>query len=194
MKHSLHTQRGLALPVVLIILAVMLISSVYLLKSSNSTTLTTSNLAYDSAQLRATDYGIKTGFEWLYVTAKDGMQMFNVDSPDNGYVASLAPATSTRSSAFWKGSKKVTVGDQSVEYVIHRLCKEINGYDNPTNACVQTSDNLLALGSTVRPGESLAVDAPRYRLIPKVHFVITSRMTGIRGGNAVTQMVVKVGP
>lgn len=195
MKHqSIQAQRGLALPVVLIILAVMLISSVYLLKSSNSTTLTASNLAYDTAQVRAVEYGISQGFEWLSKTAKGGMSAFNTSSSSDGYVAKLLPTESTRSSTFWTGSKSVDVDGQKVEYVIHRLCRAESGFDSSGNACVQTADNLTAMGSTLRAGESMAVDAPRYRSIPKVHFIITSRIAGIRGGNAVTQMVVQIGP
>jgi uncharacterized protein YpmB len=48
-------QRGIALPIMLIMLAVMMVSSIYLLKSSTSTTLTTSNLAYEAALTKAAD-------------------------------------------------------------------------------------------------------------------------------------------
>ena len=48
--------RGVALPVMMIMLTVMLISSIYLLKSSLSSTLLTSRLAYD-AQLAKAAHG-----------------------------------------------------------------------------------------------------------------------------------------
>ena len=87
MKRSLHTQAGIALPITLVILLVMLISSIYLLKSSNTTTLTASNLAYDSAQSRAVDYGLHQGFQWLSATARTSKTLLDAGSTANGYNA-----------------------------------------------------------------------------------------------------------
>ena len=60
---SARRQAGLALPIMLIMLAVMLVSSIYLLKASTSTTLTTANLAYDSALGKEADLGVHKAFE-----------------------------------------------------------------------------------------------------------------------------------
>jgi len=188
-----RAQRGIALPVVLIILLVMLVSSIYLLKSSNSTTLTAANLAYDSAQGRAVDAGLHQGFQWLSDTAKSNRALLNSDSSANGYVSFLIAGQSTRSDAFWEGGRVVTVNNQRIEYVIHRMCSRNLPYDHKDNACVQTSDNPSAMGSSVKAGESLAMDAPRFAAIPKVHYVVTARVAGARGGNVVNQLVVQIG-
>jgi hypothetical protein len=62
MKLMTRKARGVALPVMLIMLAVMLIGSLYLLRSSTSSTLAATNLAYDSSLSRAADGGLMTGF------------------------------------------------------------------------------------------------------------------------------------
>ncbi|QNA89384.1 hypothetical protein G4G28_14525 [Massilia sp. Dwa41.01b] len=196
MQPSIKAQRGLAMPVTLIILAVMLMSSIYLLKSTNSTTMTAANLAYDSAQARAVDFGLMEGYRWLNVTVKTSAGTLNETGPSTGYVATLHPRLSTRSEQFWAGSRSVTFEGQPVEYVIHRLCS-VQGSsgmaaDGTSNGCVMTADNLAR--RKIGPGESLAIDAPRYRRPPKVHFVVTARIAGKRGGNVVNQMVVLVGP
>jgi hypothetical protein len=63
-------EQGVALPVMLIILAVMLVGSIYLLRSTHSTTLTTGNLAYDATLSRRPTRACTTGFEWLRSTSK----------------------------------------------------------------------------------------------------------------------------
>jgi len=190
---SLRAQRGVALPVMLIVLLVMLISSIYLLKSSHSTTLTASNLAYDSAQARAVDYGLHQGFLWLSETAKTNRAQLNDHSSGDGYVAILQNGQGPRSDGFWAGGKIVDVGTQRVQYVIHRLCSRNLPYDDPDNACVQTADNPSAMGSSVKVGASIASDAPQFTSVPKVHYVVTARIAGARGGNVVNQLVVQIG-
>lgn len=201
-SHSLNlararrVQQGLALPVMLIVLAVMLMSSIYLLKSSNSTTLTAANLAYDSAQARAVDYGLMEGYNWLQANARVSRSALDVEAPESGYSAALDPRLSTRSADFWRNRRAVDFDGQTVEYVIHRLCSiqgaSGRGADGAVNGCVTTADNTTTAGK-IRPGESLAIDAPRYRRPPKVHFVVTARIAGVRGGNVVNQMVVLIG-
>jgi len=45
----------------------------------------------------------------------------------------------------------------------------------------------------VRLGDSLASDSPVYAGVPQLHYVITARVDGARGGNVITQMVVLIG-
>lgn len=194
MSHPDRRQRGIALPVMLIMLLVMLVSSIYLLKSMNSTTLTTSNLAYDASQSRAADLGLHTGFDWLSATAAGNKALLDANSPDHGYLASLDTTQDPRSAAFWVGAQTVADSDgNQVEYVVHRICALPGPYDAPGNACVQTAANTASLGNVVALGDSLASDAPAFASAPQVHYVITARLTGPRGGNVVNQLVVLIG-
>ncbi|MCA1248277.1 hypothetical protein [Massilia sp. MS-15] len=195
MTHAIPTrQRGIALPVMLIMLLVMLVSSIYLLRASNSTTLTASNLAYDAALARAADFGLHSGFAWLSETARTNKVQLDSHVPDEGYRATLDTTQSVRSSGFWDGAKEVDDGHGNrVRYVIHRMCRLDVSYSDPDNACVQTAANSSSLGNTVRIGDSLASDAPVYAGVPQLHYVITARIDGPRGGNVITQMVVLIG-
>ena len=194
MKPPFRKQAGIALPVTLVILLVMLVSSIYLLKSSNTTTLTASNLAYDSAQSHAVDYGLNEGYKWLAANstsiAKRSLLYTNVASA--GYVATYVPAQSVRTADFWSGATVVTVGGQRIQYVIHRMCVFERAY-NDKNTCVQTSDNPFASGASLAPGSSAIVNTPRFNGIPRIHYQITARMDGARGGNVVNQMMVLIG-
>jgi len=190
---NLRRQRGIALPVMLIVLVVMLVTSVYLLKSSNSTTMTASNLAYDASLSRAADFGLHAAFDWLSTTARDNKELLNGDSIANAYLATLDPTQTVASPGFWVGSRTVDVDGNRIEYVIHRMCSMPLPYDAANNACVQTSANTASLGNAVALGESLASDAPAYASTPQVHYVITARISGARGANVVNQMVVLIG-
>ena len=187
-------QRGIALPVMLIMMVVMLVTSIYLLKSTNSTTLTAANLAYDASLSRAADLGLHTGFEWLKATAASNKIALDGHLPDAGYSAVRQPGLNTRDSGFWDEAMTVDgPGGTSVEYVIQRMCAFEGPYDNPDNVCVQTAANTAILGTPVAIGESLASDAPSYASSPQLHYVITARIQGARGGAVVNQMVVLIG-
>jgi hypothetical protein len=186
-----------ALPVMLIMMLVMLVTSIYLLRSSNTTTLAASNLAYDATLSRAVDLGLHTGFQWLRETAIAKRSDLDADNAAKGYVASMEnTALSPRDSAFWNGSVELQDADgNKIKYVIHRLCKATGPFNNPKpkNSCVQTAANTVKLGTTVAIGESLASDAPAYASSPQLHYVITARLDGARGGNVINQMVVLIG-
>jgi hypothetical protein len=175
----------------------MMISTVYLLRSANSTTMTTSNLAYDSALSKAADLGIHRAYQWLNsVTVRE--VLWN-DSPANGYVATVnpAPGGGVSNPQFWQGSVIIPPSAENpnrVEYVIHRMCRDAGPYNaSGSNPCVLSAAKLETKAKT-QMGDSLLSDAPAYQSKPQLHYVITSRISGPRGGNVINQAVVMMGP
>ncbi|HZV66038.1 MAG TPA: hypothetical protein VFG03_14125 [Telluria sp.] len=198
MHASVRRQRGIALPVMLIILLVMLAGSIYLIKSTNSTTLTTSNLAYEASLSKAADLGLLTGFQWLSQTAATNKAALQNNDVPHGYQATLDTTQTTSDSGFWVGSHTIddNVNHFTVEYVVHRMCALPGSYDAigpPANTCVQTTANTSTLNNSVAVGDSLASDASGYATTPQLHYVITARIFGPRGGNVVNQLVVMIG-
>jgi hypothetical protein len=185
--------RGVALPVMMIMLSVMLISSIYLLRSSLSSTLLTSSLAYDAAQARAADLGLLTGFQWLKDTALANKALLDEDSAENAYVARFDTSQSLSSPQFWVGSITLVQGDNRIEYVIHRMCLLNGAYDKVNNSCLQTAPNLSSVGSAVPLGASLASDSTTLAGAPQLHYIVTARIFGVRGGNVMNQIVVLIG-
>ncbi len=186
-------QRGIALPIMLIMLTVMLVSSIYLLKSSTSTTLTTSNLAYDASLSKAADLGVHTAF--AYLRSMTNASLLEVNQPANGYVATLTPTWTASTPAFWLGSVTLPAdasGNQ-VEYVIHRLCDFAGAFNAAGNRCLLTSARPNS--KSPQPyGKSSRADSPNYQDQPQLHYVVTARIVGARGGNVITQAVVMKGP
>lgn len=187
-------QCGIALPVMMIVLVVMLISGAYLLKASNTTTITTSNLAYQSALSKANDLALMTGAEWLSATWTTNRPLLDLDSKGNGYKANFDTTQTVRSSAFWDGSATVTdASGNSIEYVIHRLCAQAQPYNVNNNQCMQTTANPIGPGTTVALGSSLSSTAVQLAGAPQLHYIITARINGARGGDAISQMAVLMG-
>jgi hypothetical protein len=188
-------QAGMSVPIMMIMLGVMLVSSVYLLRSSNSTTLTTANLAYETSLAKAADLGIHQAYAWLAATPRSAL--WN-DVLAAGYRATTnpAPGKGPADKEYWYGSAKLVdnAGNQ-VEYVIHRLCTFAGPFDQsqPVNSCALTAAKQHTDGR-VGVGDSLSSDAPAYQGQPQISYVITARISGPRGGNVMNQAVVMMGP
>ncbi|AWL07217.1 hypothetical protein ACFOHT_26970 [Massilia oculi] len=191
---STRSQAGVALPVMLIMMLVMLVTSIYLLRSSNSATLAASNLAYDATLSRAVDFGLHTGFQWLSETASADKASLNQDDLARGYHASLDTTLTPKDKGFWDDSFAVEDADGNrIQYVIHRMCRNPGSFSSENQECVLTSANTVKIGNRVAIGESLASDAPAYASSPQIHYVITARIDGARGGNVINQMAVLIG-
>lgn len=189
-------QRGIALPIILIMLTVMLVSSIYLLRASTSTTLTVNNLAYDAALSKEADLGVHAAFEWLSQPSTKALLV--ADSAANGYVATMNPTWTVSTPAFWTGSvtKDPVGGGSRVEYVIHRMCTFAGTYNATSpaaNSCMLSAAKQ-GVAAAVALGSSLSQSSVVYDNQPQLHYVITARIFGPRGGNVVVQSVVMMGP
>jgi prepilin-type N-terminal cleavage/methylation domain-containing protein len=199
---TLTAQRGVALPIALIMLVVMLFSGIYLMRASNNATLMSSNLAYQRDISRRADYGLSLGYNYLSTTAITLATKGNLDSDQlaSGYIStySCVAGNCNRDAAFWANS--VTTNDLSgnpVEYVIHRMCQYPVAYNAKfgalDNQCVQTTAVApIGAGGAVA-GTSLSSDAEAYTTLPQIHYVITARVPGVKGASVINQMVVMIG-
>jgi Tfp pilus assembly protein PilX len=196
MKSNPKRQRGIALPVMLMIMLVMLGTSIFLIKSINSTTLTAGNLAYESALGRQADLGLMTAFRWLSATGTANPAAFSGDSLANGYASNYDTTKTVNDSAFWDNKVTLVDGDGTkIDYVIHRMCSLASAAYNqitPVNKCVMTTAPVPA-GGTAPLGSSKKAGGVVFLSSPQVHYLITSRISGARGGHVVNQLVVLIG-
>lgn len=192
--NPIRRQRGAALPIMLIMMLVMMVTGIYLLRSSNSATLAASNLAYDATLSRAVDFGLHSGFQWLSETASASKASLNEDDDAHGYNAVLDTTLTPNDENFWRNRVEVEDADGNrISYVIHRMCRRSGSFSRPEQDCVLTSANTVKVGNKVAIGESLASDAPAYASSPQIHYVITARIDGVRGGNVINQLAVLIG-
>ena len=150
-----RTQRGLSLIVVLIALLIIGLAAVALLRSSDTGTLVTGNLAFQKSALAAGDASTEVAVTWLAANAAGGALFADITA--NGYYASTTDAcdlTGTRTPTVvadnvrWNtadpdpgnlcsldartlaaGTAGVPAG-YTVRYVINRVC---NGEGDPNS-------------------------------------------------------------
>jgi hypothetical protein len=87
----------------------------------------------------------------------------------------------------------VDAAGNQVQYVIHRLCNLPGAYDNNGNRCRTTAPRPSA-GGAVQLGTSLVLGRVQLASSAQIHYLVTARVFGPRGGNVVTQTVIMRGP
>ena len=199
---TLTRQRGVALPIALIMLVVMLFSGIYLMRASNNATVMATNLAYERDISRRADFGLSVAYDWLSATALNLATKGNLDSdqPGGAYNSTYTCAVSNcyRDAAFWTNA--ITVNDPAgnpVQYVIHRMCQYPVAYNAKfgviDNVCVQTTAISGVSSGGVTAGTSLSSDAEAITTLPQIHYIVTSRVPGLKGASVINQLVVMIG-
>jgi hypothetical protein len=193
---TLTKQRGVALPIALIMLVVMLFSGIYLMRASNNATLMSSNLAYERDISRRADFGLSAGYDWLNATANTIKGNLDNDQLANGYLSKYWGTTGNwyRDADFWANS--VTINDPAgnpVEYVIHRMCAFSGYYSSAGQQCVQTQAVTTVTAGGAAAGTSLSSDSETYTSLPQIHYVITARVPGVKGASVINQLIVMIG-
>lgn len=199
----LFYQRGVALPIALFMFLVMVMSSLYMMRKSSSTTAMASNLSYQRSVVQATDRGLEVGHTWLTTTASTNKSLLDANSASDGYVATYPyvgpnqPATYS-DTVFWNGSTSTTFTDAigntiTIEYVIHRYCTLPGPYNQGANSCVLSSTtSTTSSGAPV--GVSLDISDSQLETPSRLHFLITARLTGgAKGASAINETIVMIG-
>ncbi|RPI15933.1 MAG: hypothetical protein EHM60_03320 [Lysobacterales bacterium] len=198
-------QRGLALIVVLLALLVISFAAVALLRSSDTSTLVSGNLAFQRSALAAGDAGTEAAIAWLVANSGGGV-LFD-DDDVNGYFATTADGcdlTGSRTPADaaddvdWTGTDPGPdcnlvalaatppgVADgYAVRYVINRVCNatgdpnSIVAADGVTPMACSRAGGGASEGST-RAGASYG-NTPLSGTV-QTYYRITTRIDGPRG-------------
>jgi Tfp pilus assembly protein PilX len=187
-------QRGLALFFALICMVAIMLAAIVLVRSVDTATLISGNLAFQQNATRSADSGTEAAITYLLARQAttstqnvliDGTHALNVDAPTAGYFASLDPAkslTSTSGSHFnWDNNDSVGLAEDgagnTVRYIIQRMCRT-SGVGVSTAVClmsaatVDTNKQNILLPQEVcnGPGCPAAGQTPQVR--------VTSRVTG----------------
>lgn len=133
-------QRGVALFFALVCLVAIMLAAVVLVRSVDTSTMISGNLAFQRSATTSGDAGTEAAVTWLATVqtanvAKnvltDPSHPFNIDNAINGYYSSLDPAKSLTASSgtrfVWDNTdSKVLATDSSgntTRYVIQRMCR-----------------------------------------------------------------------
>jgi type IV pilus assembly protein PilX len=201
-------QRGVVLFIALIVLVAMTLAGIAMVRSVDTTTQVTGNLTFQQGAIQSSDAGVEAARQWLL--AQVGTSNLNQDSPSNkaaGYFSTWqsgldltgTQSTATTDDVAWTGTchsfnaacaAQVNGGapddaNNTVSYVIHRMCSKPLPINNPTNTCASTT--VSANGSTM--------DAVTYNDGPiqngnAVYYRVTVRTLGPKNTMTYTQTMI----
>lgn len=182
---GMRPQRGVVLFISLIALVAMTLAAIALVRSVDTTTMISGNLAFKQAATVSGDIGIERAISWVY--SKNDATL-NSDSPSNGYYSTGQDTldltgnrtASTSDNLDWSSASKLvgSGADSSgneVRYVVHRLCRNPGVPTDPATGCLLSSVTSVKGDSqrVLREDEvglsgTGAVSGPYYRVTVKV--------------------------
>lgn len=175
------SQVGVALPIALIVLVAMILAAITLMRSVDTATLVAGNLTFKQRATHAGDEGIRQGFLWLRNTVTNNpAALINSDSASGYFSTQHASDPYWNPTLNWPTAGVVTLpadaGDNTVSYVIHRLCTMPGlSYNAPGQKCATYTGN-----SNAAAGGSQSVDAPEFSGVTYVYYRVTARVEGPR--------------
>lgn len=197
-KHfSMSRQEGVVLFIALIVLVAMTIAGIALVRSVDTGNMVAGNMAFKQGATLAGDGGTEAAINWL--TPLNGTPSLYTNNIGKGYYATSQGAfdpTNSRSSTTtpavdWnnnncsglsfsvcvKPAPAITIGDNSVSYIINRLCEIEEDPNSVDNTCVtyQASDS-----TSPKRGELKYGDDKRFEPLPGPYYRIVSRVEGPR--------------
>ena len=194
-----RAQRGVVLFIALIVLVAMSLAGVALIRSVDTGSVISGNLAFRQAAMHVGDNGIEAARTWLLATSS--ATLYN-DTPGitggAGYYAQWAEnlditgtRTSTTSDDYnWTTAVNVTApappAGYTVSYVIHRLCRQVG--DPASVTCVKLSGTI---GSTAAGTKGAAAFGSMAISVPtSATYRVTVRVVGPRNAVSYVQAVV----
>lgn len=195
---ALQRERGMILVVTLIILVAMTLAAVTMLRSVDTSTLISGNLAFKQAATNSGDVGVEAAITWLEQNAA----MLDEDLPGNGYYATSQDnvdltgnktAGNLRDDINWENPELVrrlvkdSVGNQ-VSYVIHRMCTN----EGPLDGATCSTDLGVQPGASEGAGKQMLSYQPGSwgGISNKGYYRITAKVLGPKNNTSYVQAVV----
>lgn len=195
--NGISPQRGVVLFIALIVLVAMALASIALVRSIDTGNIIAGNMAFKQGATLAADGGTEAAINWLtplngtaalytnnaakgYYATSQGMM-----DPTNGHASASTPAVDWEDnncsglsfSVCVKPAPSITIGDNSVSYIINRLCELEEDPNSTDNSCVtyQASNSTSPKRGEMKYGED-----KRFEPLPGPYYRVVSRVKGPR--------------
>lgn len=173
---SISGQRGVALLIVLVVLAIALVGSLAMLRSGEVSALVAGNVSFREAATQATDIGIADAAKALDVQVNFDNNIANT------YFATRQPedAYGIPTTINWSSVPTMAVGNYTVQHIVDRLC-QVSPVTDPTASCV------------VRDSESAGSNKAgslAYKNPASIYYRVTVKVVGPKSTAAYVQALV----
>jgi len=190
-------ERGATLIIALIVLVAMTLAGVAMMRSVDTATVVSGNIAFKQSTVNAADQGLQTGYAWLAAIGTAAATLYNTNTAA-GYISAV-PGTEPdwMDNNNWSNAKVLNSGNADasgnvVSFLIHRMCPVADCAPDATclgnvNTCGSTPDSTLITGEGIDQSKPNFFTRP-----PAIHYRITSRAVGPRNSVTVVQTMVKI--
>lgn len=196
--HSIRQQpmqgreAGIVLFIALVTMVLLMLAALATLRSVDSTTMMTGNLAFREATTQVADYGTESARRWLIANASN---LAN-DNPSFGYHAFISPQFNPKaqSNSYWENTDAVTLASNTTQqggtipdgytvyYTIHRMCEtagsNVSCFNVQGGNVVGSNNNAASYGSYTPEGAG----TPYYQ--------VTTRVVGPRNSVSYVQTLI----
>lgn len=187
-------QEGVVLFISLIVLVAMSLAGIALMRSVDTATLVTGNLAMKQSSVHSSQLAIAEAAQWLSSNSA-GSGLYS-SSPGAGYFAN-APQTEPDwfKASTWDGGQVAvanggapdTAGNK-IRYVIHRLCTEADAAHNGTGGSGVANQCARYFPTESTSGGSMKAGAETFLGRPEIFYRVTIRVDGPRGTVTIAQV------
>lgn len=131
MKSTRHTQRGVTMLVVMILLSVMLLGGLAMARMTEVGTLASGNAAFREASLQASEVGVNTAFAAVQALTDE-----NSNAGNWYYATQQATDSNGVPTVGFASAPEVTVGAYRVRYIVDRVCAGTLPINDPVRQCL----------------------------------------------------------
>lgn len=178
-----RSQRGMVLLVALIVLVAIMVAATAMMRSVDTATLVSGNLAFQQAATNAADRGVEQAIAMLRQKRND--ETLDDNDPNNGYFAKLRtdegdnPAPGQSWEQFWQANMSDAAFDAGEDafnnriwYVVHRICN-LPSAPNVDGDCVASPRVMGEVDGGSKTGGGPPILAAR-----AIYYRITVRVVG----------------
>ena len=204
-------ERGVVLIFALIVLVVMIMASIALVRSVDTTNIIAGNLAFQQAATRAAEAGTEDAI--VFVLQNPGglstvdLQSDHTGATGRGYVASMAdnPANAAAWDALWRAtinpnpiatptaprsciervcSLPVDAAGNFVSYTIQRMCAQAGDPRLDATGCIRATRKMAGEGEDISAGRKPLSQITQY------YYRVTTRVVGPRNTTSFIQTII----
>ena len=201
-------QEGAILFIAIIVLVAMTLAGLALIRSVDTGSMVSGNLAFKQSATAAADAGTEAGIAWLktrigtaalyddssaagyYATSQDALDMTGTSNDANRALVDwdFNGCNGLSNSACITPAPAVSAGaGNTVTYIIHRLCKAEGDPNATGNSCANYKSSKT---TSPKRGELRYGDDKRFEPLPVEYYRITTRVKGPRNTISFVEAIV----
>ncbi len=182
-------QQGISLPISLIILIGVLLTSAILIRASESSVNTVGNIGHRNMLQNANDAAFSQAQNWLSTNSS----ILNNDNSQAGYFSSISSNDIDYTNLNnWQSAMNLGADElgNTSQYLIFRLCSLSNA--SPTDIVSGTSNNCASKSSGNGSGNSTGYQNIDFGGGPQIFYKILVRTQGPKGALSISETIVSL--